>query len=169
VPISLPTLAVRPLPQATLTELRGGLAFREDPAFRQLPDQPGRSRDHGSWRANWLRPDGWLLIDATPSPTAASQTFAAAAQNRWCRLVDLSHSLVGIGLRGAAARDLLARGTPLDLRPQAFGPGCCTRTRCADFTVLLDHRAEGIEAYVDAPLAQALWNWIADAAEHLAQ
>jgi sarcosine oxidase subunit gamma len=166
--ISLPALTVQPVAPATLSELRGGLALREDPAYRQLPSEPGRSLDHGTWRANWLRPDGWLLIEASPA-ASAKQTFATAAQNNRCRLVDLSHSLIAISLRGAAARDLLARGTPFDLRPQAFGPGCCTRTRCADFTVMLDQRPDGIDVYVDASLAQALWNWIADAAEHLSQ
>jgi heterotetrameric sarcosine oxidase gamma subunit len=168
VPISRPTLTVQPVPQSTLSELRGGLAFREDPAYRQLPSEPGRSLDHGTWRANWLRPDGWLLIDV-PQAAVPSETFTAAAQNRLCRLVDVSHSLAGISLRGAGARDLLARGTPLDLRQHAFGPGCCTRTRCADFTVMLDHRPDAIEVYVDASLAQAFWNWIADAAEYLRQ
>jgi heterotetrameric sarcosine oxidase gamma subunit len=164
--IVLPMLTVAALVQPTLSELRGSAAFREDPAYGQLPAAPGRSLDHGTWRANWIRPDGWLLI-AAPQAGDARDTFAAAAQRKLCRIVDLSHSLIGLSLRGAASRDVLARGTPLDLRPRAFGPGCCTRTRCADFTVLLEHRPEGIDVYVDTSLAQAFWDWITAAAEHL--
>jgi heterotetrameric sarcosine oxidase gamma subunit len=164
-PIVLPMLTVTAPAQPTLSELRGSTAFRDDPAYRQLLPAPGRSLDHGTWRANWIRPDGWLLI-AAPQASDARDPFAAAAQRKLCRLVDLSHSLICISLRGAASREVLARGTPLDLRPRVFGPGCCTRTRCADFTVMLEHRPEGIDVYVDTSLAQAFWDWIAAAAEH---
>jgi sarcosine oxidase, subunit gamma len=166
--LTLPRLTVQVDPRPTLSELRGSAAFRQDPAFSQLPAAPGRSLDHGPWRANWIRPDGWLLIDALGT-TGAGDAFEKAVQRKLCRLVDLSHGLVCISLRGADSRGLLAQGTPLDLRPRVFGPGSCARTRCADFTVLLEHRPDGLDVYVDCSLGQAFWNWITDAAGHPGQ
>jgi heterotetrameric sarcosine oxidase gamma subunit len=164
-PIVLSALTVRVARQLNLIELRAGPPFREDSAFALLPG-PGLSSEHSGWRANWLRPDGWLLIDAAES-SAARRRFVEAANRKQCRMIDLSHSLVCISISGAASRELLARGTPLDLRPAAFGPGQCTRTRCAGFTVMLDHRADSIDVYVDTSLAPVFWNWIEDAKENL--
>jgi sarcosine oxidase subunit gamma len=160
--ITLPDLVVRVPSQPNLTELRGGLEFHRHPLFGCLPDEPGRTRDLDGWRACWLRPDGWLLIDV-PGAALARDAFLQVADSKLCRLLDLSHSLCCINFAGAAARELLACGTPLDLRPVLFGPGQCTRTRCAEFTVLLDHRADGIDVYVDISLAYAFWAWIEDA------
>src|SRR5580658_6596138 len=150
--IMLPDLVVQVPAQPNLTELRGGPQFHRHPRFDCLPVEPGKTRDRSGWRACWLRPDGWLLIDG-PGASLAHDTFLEAASSKLCRLVDLSHSQCCINIAGASARELLARGTPLDLRPTIFGPGQCTRTRCADFTVLLDHRAAAIDVYVEISLA----------------
>jgi sarcosine oxidase subunit gamma len=167
-PLELPTLSVTAAPQPVSSELRACAAFHEDPAYGLLPDQPCRSVDHGTWRALWIRPDGWLLIDA-PGSTAARDAFVEPVGRRLCRIVDLSHSLVCVRLRGAGARTVLAQGTPLDLRARAFAAGSCARTRCADFAVLLDQQPDGIDVYVDTSLALAFWNWLADAVEHAAR
>jgi sarcosine oxidase subunit gamma len=160
--ITRPGLVVSVPAQPNLTELRGSAEFQHHPHFGCLPAEPGKTRDHDSWRACWLRPDGWWLIDV-PGTSRARDTFREAANGRLCRWVDLSHSQCCITVAGASARELLACGTPLDLRPTVFGPGQCTRTRCADFTVLLDHRAAGIDVYVDVTLATAFWAWLEDA------
>ena len=160
--LALPDVRVTCRPQARLTELRGGDAFREHRAWDLLPATHGSSRQHGGWRALWLRPDGWLLNEPLDC-TQVRDTFGEAAEEGLCRLTDLSHSLVRVGLEGVRAAELLAMGTAVDLRPQAFGTGCCTRTRCADFTVVIEHRAPAIDVYVDTSLAAAFWAWIRDA------
>jgi heterotetrameric sarcosine oxidase gamma subunit len=160
--IARPGLVVSVPAPPNLTELRGGPEFQQHPHFGCLPSEPGKTRDLGAWRACWLRPQGWLLVD-TPGATRARDMFREAANGEVCRLVDLSHSHCCIHIAGTSARELLACGTPLDLRPAAFGPGQCARTRCADFTILLDHRSAGIDVYVDVSLASAFWAWIEDA------
>lgn len=160
--LSFPELTVTCCPPTKITELRGGEAFREHHAWSLLPATHGKNSEHDPWRAIWLRPDGWLLKEPLGS-TAVCAEFGEAAAAGLCRLTDLSHSLVCVSLEGPRAMELLAAGTTLNLSPRVFEVGSCTRTRCADFTVIVERRAAAVDVYVDASLAAAFWAWIADA------
>jgi heterotetrameric sarcosine oxidase gamma subunit len=148
-PIFRPDLQVQALPQRSVFDLRGDGRY----AGQSLPDRPGTCGDLGDWRALRLRPDGWLLIGAAPQDAL--------------RLTDLSHSFVCICLKGTAMRKLLALGTPFDLRPDRFGPDRCARTWGAGFTLILDHRSDAIDVYIDTSSAVAFWAWLTDAAAGL--
>jgi sarcosine oxidase, subunit gamma len=163
-PLVLREVAAHVRPQAKMLELRGDRAVLTRGFPHVLPDEPNSSRDYAGWRALWLRPDGWLLTEAADGDTAG-HPFASGAAQKFCRLTDVSHAMVCIALTGTAARVLLAKGTPLDLRPDRFNPGRCARTWCAGFTVLLDCRHTSIDIYVDTSFAIAFWRWIGDAAE----
>jgi sarcosine oxidase, subunit gamma len=130
-----------------------------------LPTVPNRTIPHGPWRALWLRPNAWLLTGAPGTPDDARwPELMCAAEEGVCRFLDLSHARVCINLRGTATSAVLAKGTPLDLRPHRFLQGHCARTWCAGFTVVLDRVADGIDLYVDSSLAVAFWDWLEDAA-----
>ena len=162
VPISLPELRAQVLPQRNVAEIRGDAVSLLQQYSGLLPSSPNRSVDHGTWRAVWLRPDGWLLID-TAENYGVSPAFWAAAAAASARVTDVSHSLVGIALSGTAVRRVLAQGTSLDLRASRFGPGQCARTWCAGFSLLLDHTHNHLDIYVDATAAPAFWTWLNDA------
>jgi len=157
-------LTARRLAPSTLIELRGNGAYVAAHLADVLPNAPNRSLDHGSWRALWLRPGGWLLI-AEPGSPAPAETFASGVAQGECRLTDVSDAWAGISLGGSEARNILAKGTPLDLRPSRFAPGQCARTWCAGFTVLLDCREDAIDIRIEASMARGLWDWLEDAAQ----
>jgi heterotetrameric sarcosine oxidase gamma subunit len=163
-PLVLREVAARVRPQAKILELRGDGAVLAKDFPHVLPDEPNSSREYAGWRALWLRPDGWLLTVAGDGHTL-EHPFGSGAAQKLCRLTDVSHAMVCIALSGSAARVLLAKGTPLDLRPDRFGAGQCARTWCAGFTVLLDCHHTSIDIYVDTSFAVAFWQWIGDAAE----
>ena len=165
----------------TVLELRGHSATLAARYPGLLPTVPNRTIPHTSWRALWLRPNAWLLSgppDISDDPRHREMTDAAnddAQSERWpeltlpveeglCRVFDLSHARVCINLKGTATAAVLAKGTPLDLRPHRFLEGHCARTWCAGFTVMLDHVEDGIDVYVDSSLAVAFWDWLGDAA-----
>ena len=56
-------------------------------------------------------------------------------------LVDVGHRQVAMAVAGARARELLASGCPLDLDPDAFPVGMCTRTVLAKAEVVLWRRS----------------------------
>ena len=163
-PVVLGDLTLRVLPQKQLLELRGSSAMLAARYPGLLPIQPNRSNTHDTWRAIWLRPNGWLLSRPAQVRGGNGSELLQAQQAGLCRITDVSHSRVCIALEGSGAPELLGKGTPLDLRPGRFAPGQCARTSCAGFSILLDHLESGIDVYVDVPLASAFWEWLNDAA-----
>ena len=152
----------------TVLELRGDSATLAEHCPALLPTAPNRTISHDHWRALWLRPNAWLLSGAPETPDAHWPPELIRAQKEGiCRFFDLSHARVCINLRGTATAAVLAKGTPLDLRPHRFLQDHCARTWCAGFTVLLDRVADGIDVYVDSSLALAFWDWLEDAAVEL--
>jgi heterotetrameric sarcosine oxidase gamma subunit len=149
----------------TVLELRGSTATLAERCPGLLPTVSNRTVPHDHWRALWLRPDGWLLSGAPEFPDDARwPELTRAVEEGLCRVWDLSHARVCINLKGSATAAVLAKGTPLDLRPHRFPQGHCARTWCAGFTVVLDRVADGIDVYVDSSLAVAFWDWLGDAA-----
>jgi heterotetrameric sarcosine oxidase gamma subunit len=163
-PIRFSEVSVAVLAQPTLLELRGNPAEIHSHFPSLLPTEPNTTLDHGDWRAARLRPDGWWLLEAPPTGEAQS-IFETEASAPGFLLTDISHSRACIRVSGAAARDTLAKGTPVDLRPNHFGLGRCATTWCAAFTVFIDFRDGGFDIYVTAPLAIAFWDWLSDAVE----
>lgn len=166
-PVVLGDLTLRVVPQQQLLELRGSSVALAARYPGLLPIQPNRSNAHDTWRALWLRPNGWLLSRSAGVGGVAWSDLLQGQQAGLCRITDVSHSRVCIVLEGSGAPALLGKGTPLDLRPGRFGPGQCARTGCAGFSVLLDHLEGGIGVYVDVSLASAFWEWLNDAALEL--
>ena len=152
----------------TVFELHGNSATLAEHCPGLLPTAPNRTIPHDHWRALWLRPNAWLLTGAPETPDDARWSeLMRAMEEGLCRLLDLSHARVCINLRGTATATVLAKGTPLDLRPHRFLQGHCARTWCAGFTVVLDRVTDGIDVYVDSSLAVAFWDWLEDAAVEL--
>jgi heterotetrameric sarcosine oxidase gamma subunit len=163
-PIILPELAVEARPYTRMFEVRGDSSAIRLHQSGLLPDQPNRSRDYLAWRALSLRPGGWLLIDMSEG-AAVEHPFASSEEKGLCRLTEVSHAFACIRLSGPRARNLLAKGTPLDLRTSHFAAGQCARTWCAGFTIVLDCADAEINVYVDTSFAVSFWNWISDAAD----
>lgn len=82
---------------------------------------PGRSTGKAGARAIWFSQGQVMLIG--PKPDAALSECAT--------LSDQSDGWAIVRLDGAAAGDVLARLTPLDLRASVFKRGHCARTYCA--------------------------------------
>jgi heterotetrameric sarcosine oxidase gamma subunit len=93
-----------------LMEAAGRLGF-------ELPAQP-RFCDGGGWRAVWFGPERWLVFGA---PDAERQLRAQLGT--WATITDQSDARVLLRVAGWSARDVLAKGLPIDLHPRAFGPG----------------------------------------------
>lgn len=114
----------------------------------------------------WLGPDEWLVMG--PDGQAAdleSRLRRAAGDDHWLSVVDVSHSYTGFTLSGPAARDVLAKGCPLDLHPRVFEPGDCAQSLLAKTGVLLIHARGGdtIEIWVRNSFARYTAAWLADA------
>lgn len=114
----------------------------------------------------WLGPDEWLAIvpDGTEEETIAA--FKARMEGEHFAIADVSGSRTAITLSGDHAREVLMKGTSLDLHPKAFGAGQCAQASMARCHMLLHQTSDepSYEIYVHRSFADYLWRWLQDAA-----
>ncbi len=121
-------------------------------------------------RTLWLAPGEWLVVSAAGAADELAGELAAAVADRGGSVTDVGDARAAIVLRGPNARDVLAKGCPLDLHPDAFRPGHCAQSLLARAAVILHRRADeagggaSFEIYVARSFAEYLWAWLEDAA-----
>ena len=77
----------------------------------------------------WMSPDEVLVMLPHDAVTAGLAQIGAALAGTHHLAVDLSDARVVLTVEGGHAREVLAKLTPADLHPDAFGPGHFRRTR----------------------------------------
>lgn len=121
----------------------------------------------------WLGPDEWLAVQHAATPGAEAQLAAklrGALEGQHAAVTEVGESLCCISVAGRRARDLLAKGCPLDLHPRVFGGGGhCAQSHLAKTAITLHQTADlpAFDLYVRRSFADYLWRWLEDAAgEH---
>jgi len=122
----------------------------------------------------WLGPDEWWIISRVDASESAepAQRLRDALGNVHAAVTEMGDSRVCLQVSGPKARDLLAKGTSLDLHPGVFGgPGHCAQTHLAKTIVVLHQTSEDpqdgptFEIFVLRSFADYLWRWLEDAAQ----
>jgi sarcosine oxidase, subunit gamma len=85
----------------------------------------------GDRSAGWMSPDELLLLMPYAEVQKTITALDKALKGKHYLAVDVSDSRAVFRLRGASARDVLAKLTPTDLSPEAFTPGMLRRSRAA--------------------------------------
>jgi len=139
--------------------------------IHDVPLPTAANRCHGDDPAVlWTAPDGWLLTSQELAGDELREIVRIACGKRTAAAVDASDALVTLEVSGPQARELLARGTGIDLAANAFGPGQCARTRLAQLAVIVRPRHDSmLELIVDRAPAAWLCNWLADASVALSK
>jgi sarcosine oxidase subunit gamma len=143
--IQAATLAV--LPNAAKLSFRGRSAAVDAAglAFGVAPSQTAcRFTTKGNRTAYWLGPDEWLLQAEGEDPAALVASLSASLSGHSHSLVDVSHRSQAFSLSGPQAGYLLNHGCPLDLSPETFPVGMCTRTILGKSTIMLSRAAPEI-------------------------
>jgi sarcosine oxidase subunit gamma len=100
-----------------------------------------------------------LIIAAAPSSVTAAAIAAAIAGN--AAAAEQSAAYQAFHIQSAAfARDLLARGLPIDLHPDEFPPLAFARTVINHTTALIINRAAAFAVYVPRSYAAATGEWL---------
>ena len=134
-----------------------------------LPTEPNTSATKGSITALWLGPDEWLLTCPVDDTAFFINSLREALNGTHCAITEVSDARVALFLAGPGARDVLAKGCPLDLHPRSFTAGSCAQSLLAKAAVLIhlvdDDPAAGpsFEVYVARSFAPYLWAWLEDA------
>jgi sarcosine oxidase, subunit gamma len=112
-----------------------------------------------------LGPDEWLLTSSTADPQDWEFHVDEVATAHGGMAVDVSAQRTSVRVRGSAARELLAFGCALDLRPAAFPRGRCAQTLLGQAAVLLvAHEVDDLQIVVRTSFAGYVADWLVDAA-----
>lgn len=118
----------------------------------------------------WLSPDEFLILAAPGQAPNLMEKMATAAGDAHHQVTDVSEYYTQIGLKGTAARDVLARLTMIDLHPSVFSEGMAVGTNLAlaqSYLALVDDDGDdGAEfiMMVRWSMADYLWCTLAEAA-----
>ncbi len=163
------------LPYRGIIDLRGNsgdLAFlgaTERILGVGLPLEACRAAVRSEVTLLWLGPNEWWIVTPEVDDELAEKLGEALAASR-AAVTTIGDSRTCIRVAGPRARDLLAKGCPLDLHSSVFQPGHCAQSLMAKADVLIhqigDDPAEGpsYELYVLRSFADYLWRWLEDAA-----
>jgi sarcosine oxidase subunit gamma len=114
----------------------------------------------------WLGPDEFLIVGEPGGEAPLMASLSTALRGRRGVALDISDSRTMIALSGRRARDLLAKGSGLDLHPRSFAPGHCAQSFLAKVKIAL-HQLDDAPSYhiiVERSVAEYLFLWLADAA-----
>jgi len=110
-----------------------------------------------------IGPHRWLVVEQERRDLY--DLIRAATDTRQAAVIDQSHGRIGLRLSGPNVRDLLSKGTSIDLRPARFPAGCGTATRLERFTVVLHCiETECFDLFALRSYAVSLYEWLLDAA-----
>jgi sarcosine oxidase subunit gamma len=147
-----------------------------DPAFTaavrdilgfDLPTTPNRVAAKAAITALWLGPDEWLVVAAAGREAELAAGLRRVLAGQHFSVVDLSEARTVLIVTGRSAREVLQKGTPMDLHPRLFQTGHCAQTALTKANVILHQTSDDprYEIYVTISFADYLWNWFERAAD----
>ena len=131
-----------------------------------LPMEANTVAVNGALMALWLGPDEWLVVTSPNAQTRLSESLEAALHCMHAAVTDVTGGQTVITLGGPRARDVLAKGCPLDLHPSVFKPGDCAQTLVgkANVAIRCVDDSPAFELIVRRSFAEYMALWLHDAA-----
>jgi sarcosine oxidase subunit gamma len=122
-----------------------------------------RSLQAGGAVVLWAGPFRWLVVSEAEAdlPARLARSLGAAAS-----VTDLSHARTVVSLSGPRARDVLAKGTSIDLHARVFQVGSCAVTAIAKIGAHI-HLADAtprFDVMVYRGYGLSFWEWLEESA-----
>lgn len=132
----------------------------------KLPTKALTSKEGKLYSAYWVGPDEWIIYTPEDGETALEAGLRDKLGDIPSQVVNVSDYYVTMRLSGPAAREVIKKGSPLDLHPRSFTTGQCTGTRFAHATIFLIQRDDQptYDVQVRWSFAEYLWNYFTEAA-----
>ena len=130
-----------------------------------FPPTANKFTTAGERHVVWLGPDEFMVICEAGKDEELASTIHTSFGSRHASVTNITDALAAFHLKGAAVRQLLAKGCALDLHQNSFAPGDAAQT-------LLSHASVTIMALLNdefiiicrTSFACYLQEWILDAA-----
>jgi methylglutamate dehydrogenase subunit D len=131
-----------------------------------LPCPPaGESRSSDAMTLHWCGFEQWYAV----ADGFADGALYEDLRDRLAGLAsvaDQSHGRIILHLEGPKARDLLAKGTGLDLHPRVFGPDRSAVTQMAHIGVhIAQIGPDAFELSLFRGFAESFWEWLVEMSE----
>jgi sarcosine oxidase subunit gamma len=146
----------------------GGAAAAQVLGLAALPTTPSTVVAGRDSVVIWLGPQEWLVTSADRDGEVLEAALRNAVSDHGGAAVDVSAQRTMVRLRGAHARDVIAKGCSLDLHPSVFGRGGAAQTVLGQAGVVLIPLSDNGTDYriiVRSSFARYLADWLIDAAE----
>ena len=131
-----------------------------------LPTEPNTTVEAGAAVLHWLGPDEWLVLTAPEREQAIYTGLIALQAEHHMAVTVISGGQTVVRLAGDGARDVLAKGSTLDLHPRVFKPGMCAQSTLgkAPITIRQVDEVPSYDIVVRRSFADYLWLWLLSAA-----
>ena len=161
------SISLREISDRGMIDLRG---LASDPAFMSaahdalgfaLPTKPRTSAAWGDVKVLWLSVDQWLILSSRSKVHEILANLRVALKGIHSLAVDVSDMRAVIRLEGEGLREILMKGTSLDLLDAEYKPGCCRRMRFAEIAALLHIVEDNVfDVYVFRSYAHYAWEFL---------
>jgi len=161
------SISLREITDRGMIDLRG---LSTDPAFMSaahdalgfaLPTQPRTSASWGDVKVLWLSVDQWLILSSRSKAHEILANLRAALKGIHSLAVDVSDMRAVIRLEGEGLREILMKGTSLDILDAEYKPGLCRRMRFAEIAALLHVVEDNVfDVYVFRSYAHYTWEFL---------
>lgn len=131
-----------------------------------LPTEPNTTAASGDLLALWLGPDEWHIVTPPAGQAQLLDSLEAAFDGMHVAVTDVTGGQAVITVSGPRARDVLAKGCPLDLYPTVFKPTHCAQTLLSKANVIIrrvDGDSPSFELIVRRSFAEYAAGWLWDA------
>ena len=126
-----------------------------------LPKAPRTSVSWGDVKALWLSIDQWLILCSRAKAVELTAALKAELGNIHSLIVDVSDMRAVLRLEGEGVREVLLKGSSLDLLSDDYAPGTVRRMRYAEIAALLHVVEDAVfDIYVFRSYADYAWDFI---------
>jgi sarcosine oxidase subunit gamma len=164
-------VSLREISERGMIDLRGAssdkkfMAAAKSALGLDLPKQPRTSAAWGDIRVFWLSPDQWLITCPRAKAQDLADGLAAELTGIHSLAVNVSDMRAIIRLEGEGVREVVMKGTAIDLTHGDYPPGTVRRMRFAEIAALLHVVEENvIDIYIFRSYAQYTWDFLSKAA-----
>jgi sarcosine oxidase subunit gamma len=126
-----------------------------------LPKMPRKSVSWGDVKALWLSIDQWFILCSRAKAPELVKNLIAELGSVHSLVVDVSDMRAVLRLEGEGVREILLKGSSLDLLSENYAAGTVRRMRFAEIAALLHVVEENVfDIYVFRSYADYAWEFL---------
>ncbi len=170
------SVSLREIPDRGMIDLRGHtsdasfMAAVKDVLGVDLPTVPRSSVSWGDVKVLWLSIDQWLVLTTRARAQELLASLRSALGGIHSLAVDVSDMRAVIRIEGEGCREVLMKGTSLDLLSGDYAAGACRRMRFAEIAALLHVVEDDVfDIYVFRSYAHYAWEFLCATARESAK